>query len=150
MGPVKASSGRTGGKAVGPLKAASGKKAGKRSGVRRSATIALVLKKKWLDLILAGKKTWEIRGSATTQRGYIHFAESKVTGQIKGRARLVDSFPLTKPMFEKHRDRHRLTQWSEVGYKKPHAWVVEAAERFGKPFVFEHAQGAVIWVCTRG
>ena len=32
------------------------KGAGKRSGVRRSAKRALVLKKKWLDLILAGQK----------------------------------------------------------------------------------------------
>ena len=36
------------------------KRAGERSGVRRSAKRALVVKKKWLDLILAGRKTWEL------------------------------------------------------------------------------------------
>ena len=126
------------------------KRAGKRSGVRRSATKALVVKKEWLDLILDGEKTWEIRGSSVIQREYIHLAESKETGMIKGRARLVDSFRLTKALFEKHRNRHHLAKWADVKYKKPHAWIFEDAERFSKPFVFEHAQGAVIWVDTRG
>ena len=35
------------------------KGAGARSGVRRSAKRALVVKKKWLDLILAGQKKWK-------------------------------------------------------------------------------------------
>ena len=39
------------------------KAAGKRSGVRRSAKRALVVKKRWLDLILARQRKWEIRGS---------------------------------------------------------------------------------------
>ena len=34
------------------------KSAGKRSGLGRSAKRALVVKKTWLDLILAGRKTW--------------------------------------------------------------------------------------------
>ena len=44
------------------------------------------MKKKWLDLILSGKKTWEIRGSNTMHRGNTHLAESKKTGRIQGRA----------------------------------------------------------------
>ena len=60
------------------------KAAGKRCGVRRSAKRALVLKKRWLDLILAGQKTWEIRGSSTGKRGWIHFAESQAGGELRG------------------------------------------------------------------
>ena len=41
-------------------KGRSKKKAGKRSGIKRSAKVALVVKKKWLDLILKGRKDWEI------------------------------------------------------------------------------------------
>jgi len=72
------------------------KRAGKRSGVRRSAKRALVVKKRWLDLILAGQKKWEIRGSSTAKRGWIHFAESQAGGKLMGRARLVDCFPLSR------------------------------------------------------
>ena len=56
------------------------KSAGERSGVRRSAKKALVVKKKWLDLILAGQKVWELRGSPTAKRGWIHLAESQAGG----------------------------------------------------------------------
>ena len=51
--------------------------AGKRSGIKRCARHALVVKKQWLDKIVAGEKAWEIRGCATKRRGWIHFAESK-------------------------------------------------------------------------
>jgi hypothetical protein len=50
------------------------KRAGKRSGLKRSSAVALVVKKKWLDLLLAGKKDWEIRGAKTTRRVRIHLA----------------------------------------------------------------------------
>ena len=30
-------------------------------------------------------------------------------------------------------------------YKTPHVWVLEDAERFEKPFEYEHKKGAVIW-----
>ena len=44
------------------------KSAGRRSGVKRCAKFALVVKKYWLDKILAQEKDWEIRGCATTRR----------------------------------------------------------------------------------
>ena len=71
------------------------KRAGERSGVRRSAKSALVVKKRWLDKILAGRKTWEIRGGPTTKRGWIHFAQSGSTGKLMGRARLVNCFSIS-------------------------------------------------------
>ena len=40
------------------------KNAGRRSGLMPKR--ALDVKKKWLDLIFAGRKTWEIRGSSTS------------------------------------------------------------------------------------
>ena len=44
---------------------------------------ALLIKKKWLDLILSGEKTWELRGSNTARRGEIALIESG-TGTIVG------------------------------------------------------------------
>ena len=125
------------------------KHAGKRSGIRRSARQALVVKKVWLDLILSGRKTWEIRGMTTSKRCWIHFAESQAGGLLVGRARLVDCIPLsarTEAAFKKDFTRHRVPSLKMVSYKKPHAWVLENAERFAKPFTYEHRKGAVIWV----
>ena len=122
------------------------KAAGKRSGLKRSARVALVVKKQWVDKILAGEKDWEIRGGATARRGWIHFAESKAGGTLVGRARLVDCIRVPKAMFKSHVRRHCVTNVSDVPYKSIFAWVFEDAERFAKPFAYKHSPGAVIWV----
>ena len=122
------------------------KSAGERSGVKRSAKKALVVKKKWLDLILAGLKTWEIRGRPTAKRGWIHLAESQAGGKLMGRARLVKCLQLSREAFNIHRKRHCVPSWGMVPYDTPYAWVLEDAEKFEKPFEYEHKQGAVSWV----
>ena len=120
--------------------------AGKRSGIKRCARHALVVKKQWLDKIVAGEKAWEIRGCATKRRGWIHFAESKAGGKLVGRARLVDCIPIPKQTFSKHVRQHCVANVSEIPYKRIFAWVLENAERFSKPYVYKHRPGAVIWV----
>jgi hypothetical protein len=120
--------------------------AGKRSGLKRSAKFALVVKKHWLDKILAGEKDWEIRGSSTTRRGWMHFAESKGGGKLVGRARLVDCIKIPKDTFQSHAHRHLVTNVADVPYQFIFAWVLEDAERFTEPFVYSHTPGAVIWV----
>ena len=72
------------------------KSAGRRSGVKRCAKFALVVKKYWLDKILAREKDWEIRSCSTARRGLIHFAQSKAGGKLVGRVRLVDCQELDK------------------------------------------------------
>ena len=122
------------------------KKAGARSGVKRSSKVALVVKKRWLNKIFDGEKDWEIRSSNTSRRGWIHLVESKACGKLMGRARLVDCFELSESQFGKSRCHHCVRYLSEVPYKRMFAWVLNDAERFEKPFMYEHAQGAVIWV----
>ena len=122
------------------------KAAGERSAVKRSARVALVVKKQWIDKILAGEKDWEIRGCATARRGWIHFAESKAGGTLVGRARLVDCIRVPKATFKSHVGRHCVTNVEDVPYKSIFAWVFRGAERFAKPFVYKHSPGAVIWV----
>ena len=122
------------------------KRAGERSGVRRSAKSALVVKKRWLEKILAGRKTWEIRGGPTKKRGWIHLAQSGSTGKLMGRGKLVDVRRLSRRSFEQNVSHHCVDSWDDVKYKKPYAWVLEDAERFERPFPYEHKKGAVIWV----
>ncbi len=122
------------------------KTAGQRSGVKRSARQAIVVKKFWLDKILSGEKDWEIRGAQTARRGWIHLAESKASGQLMGRARLVDCKPVSRRSFTKHFRHHCVTNLADVMYEKIYAWVLQGAERFEKPFDYEHHHGAVIWV----
>ena len=121
------------------------KKAGERSGARRSAKSVLVVKRRWLDKILAGQKTWEIRGGPTAKRGWIHFAQSGTTGKLMGRARLVGCHRVSRSSFEQNVSHHCVDSWDDVKYKKPYAWVLEDAERFERPFDYEYKKGAVIF-----
>ncbi len=122
------------------------KYAGGRSGLKRSAKYALVVKKCWLDKILAETKDWEIRGTSTARRGWIHFAQSKAGGKLMGRARLVDCLPIPRDSFMHHVGHHCVTKLSDVKYKRIFAWVLKDAKRFDKPFVIKHQLGAVIWM----
>jgi len=126
------------------------KSAGARSGLKRSAKFALVVKKHWLDKILAGEKTWEIRGSSTSRRGWIHLAQSKAGGTLVGRARLVKCIQLDKTAFFEHVHLHCVPRLSMVPYKRVFAWVLEDVERFVQPFTYNHRQGAVIWATAWG
>ena len=126
------------------------KSAGARSGVKRSAKFALVVKKHWLDKILAGEKKWEIRGSSTSRRGWIHLAQSKAGGTLVGRARLVKCIQLDKTAFFEHVHLHCVPRLSMVPYKRVFAWVLEDVERFVQPFSYNHRQGAVIWATAWG
>jgi hypothetical protein len=126
----------------GPVK----KRAGKRSGKKRSAKIALVVKQEWLNLILAGKKDWEIRGSNTTRRGWIHLAESRACGKLMGRVRLVDCKLVARSSFMKHAQHHCVTSLADVTYDRIYAWIFEDAERFRPSLEYKHRRGAVIWV----
>ncbi|GGE44896.1 hypothetical protein GCM10011391_24670 [Pullulanibacillus camelliae] len=54
----------------------------------------LIIKSPWIELILAGKKVWEIRGSNTTIRGLVALIKSG-TGTIVGEVTIVDSRKLS-------------------------------------------------------
>ena len=104
------------------------KRAGERSGVRRSAKSALVVKKRWLDKILAGQKTWEIRQGRTAKRGWIHFAQ---TGKLMGRARLVGCHRVSRSSFEQKVSHHCVDSWDDVPYQTPYAWGLDSQDRSG-------------------
>ena len=106
----------------------------------------LIIKKKWLDLILDGHKLIEIRGHNTKKRGVIALIESG-SGLIKGLVELYNSTPFSEKIQELD-FMHRLTehQIKELAYKTPYAWWLEYPVRCETPIPYKHPQGAVIWV----
>ena len=107
---------------------------------------ALIIKKPWIDYILAGEKTWEIRGSATHIRGKILLIQSK-TKTIVGEANLTGCIELTPHEYFNRTDKHCIpTQHKELPYKKIYAWVIQDAVRYDVPIPYDHPKGAIIWV----
>ena len=106
---------------------------------------ALVIKPKWLDLILSGRKTWEIRGKRTNVRGVVALAQSG-TGHLVGEATVTNCFELQLADMPNHVDKHCIQDLSIVKYDQIFAWELRNAKRFLEPKCYEHKQGAVIWV----
>jgi hypothetical protein len=55
---------------------------------------ALIISEPWIDYILEGTKTWEMRSSGVSHRGWFGLIK-KGTGAVHGVARLVDVRHLT-------------------------------------------------------
>lgn len=108
---------------------------------------ALIIKQPWIDLILAGKKTIEIRGSKTNIRGQIALIASG-TGQVIGTCHVENSINLleydniAEIVTKSCVDEKTLMEF----YKKPNGWVLSNAKRLSTPIKYKHPMGAIIWV----
>lgn len=103
-----------------------------------------------VENILAGKKTWDIRGSNTKIRGEIALIKSG-SGTIVGKCEIVDVIgPLTFSDLEANIDKHCVSkeQLERVfgKYKTLYSWVLDNVVTLSTPVPYEHPQGAVIWV----
>lgn len=108
----------------------------------------LIIKKQWLDKILAGEKTWELRGSNTKVRGRIWLIASK-SGVVSGTCDLVDSIgPLSLKQLQTNAAKHGVSaeEFTEADDKKFFAWVLDGVKILEKPEPYTHPQGAIIWV----
>ncbi len=106
---------------------------------------ALLIKKPWIDYILDGQKTWEIRGSNTHIRGEIELIQSG-SGLVVGKCKLVDCIELSHIGFQNNESKHCIKDTSFLPYKRTFAWVLVDAERYATPRSYKHPNGAIIWV----
>ena len=111
--------------------------------------LGLVVRTPWVEKIVAGEKTWEIRGSAMKVRGRIALIRGG-SGLVVGTCRLVGCVgPLTSKEMEVNADRHRIPSERLAGtvpYERTFAWVIEEANPLPEPLPYNHPSGAVIWV----
>ena len=89
---------------------------------------ALVVRKNWLDKIVAGEKTIEIRGVQHRQEGNIYLVESK-TGKVRAMAYLLPARTLTDVEMDEHR-----AAIASMNYKYPHAWPLRGVSVLEEPW----------------
>ena len=112
-------------------------------------TPGLLILREPLDKILAGTKTWEVRGNATTVRGPIALIQSK-SGHVVGVADIVDVVgPLSLPQLRRV-SRKTGFQPARLTYATTYAWVIANARRLPTPIPYQHPPGAIIWVLLKG
>jgi hypothetical protein len=107
----------------------------------------LLIREPWISLILRGEKTWEMRKTTTSKRGWIALIASQ-SGAVQGVAQLVDCLPpIRLENYHKHFERHRIPA-AEVSFDDSYTvpWVMAHARRLPEPVLYRHPPGAVIWV----
>jgi ASCH domain len=113
---------------------------------------ALLIRHPWIDLILDGKKSWEIRGSRTSVRETIALVPSR-SGTVIGVCDLVDCIgPLTAEQYRKNAKKAGMRpSVTKLGsYRKTYAWLLEKPRSLKWPVPYRHPPGAVIWVRLDG
>ena len=109
----------------------------------------LVIRSPWIDHILAGKKTWEMRTRATSIRGRIALIKAG-SGLIYGAAELVECKPSLD--LEQLRATQAFHAIPVSGIEDAFAnrwttpWVLRDVRRFAHPVPYNHPSGAVTWV----
>ena len=105
----------------------------------------LIIQEPWIDLILEGKKDWEIRGRKTKKREKIKLIK-KGSGLIVGEADLVDCECLTIKELKKEHNHHQIDDLSKFNYKNYYAWKLKNITKYKKAKHYNHPRGAVVWV----
>ena len=109
----------------------------------------LVIRSPWIDHILAGNKTWEMRTRATSIRGRIALIKAG-SGLIYGAAELVECKPSLD--LEQLRATQAFHAIPVSGIEDAFAnrwttpWVLRDVRRFAGPVPYKHPSGAVTWV----
>lgn len=106
---------------------------------------ALIIKKQWLDLILCGEKTWEIRGSNTHTRGKIELIQSG-SGLVVGCCEIIDCLELKLLDYKSNTNKHQIKDINNLPYKKTYAWIINKAQKYETLRKYKHPNGAIIWV----
>lgn len=110
---------------------------------------ALIIADPWISYILDGSKTWEMRASSTSHRGWFGLIR-KGTGAVYGVARLVDvGVPLAPAEMLRTTDQHRIpadliTSGEVAKWNTP--WRLADVRRLPTPVPYSHPSGAVTWV----
>ena len=112
----------------------------------------LLIRQPWLELILSGEKTWEVRSMPTNIRHRILLAEPG-TGLCSGQAIIDDVMKIERADFASYANLHQARSPEGYAiidkYASIYAWQLRDVTRLSVQRPFKHPQGAVKWVKSR-
>lgn len=109
----------------------------------------LIIRSPWIDLILSGSKTWEMRTRPTSIRGRIALIKAG-SGLIYGTAELTECLhALTFEQMRQTQSFHAIPEsqlQSAVESRWTTPWVLRDIDKLESPIPYIHRKGAVTWV----
>jgi len=112
--------------------------------MKQSDIRCLKIDEKWVNLILNGSKTWEIRRGNTTIREKIALGNKEIK-RVVGYAKIVNSIERTVEDLKKHNDKHQANDFLDKyakGRKTLFAWVLEDIEIELNPKPYSYSTGS--------
>lgn len=109
---------------------------------------AIPIRNPWIDMILHGVKTWEIRSKFTKKIGPVALIRAG-SGTVVATANLSEVIQLTpKIAFENQHNMgfKGLSEKQTADFAGEYAWVLKDIVRFKTPVPYKHPSGAVTWV----
>lgn len=106
---------------------------------------AIPIREPWIDMILAGKKTWEIRSKFTKKIGLVALIRSK-SGTVVATANLAKVIELNSDICSKNARKMGMSVDEALDCFGDYAWVLEDVVAFKRPVPYIHPSGAVTWV----
>jgi hypothetical protein len=109
----------------------------------------IILKSEWLEMVLSGRKTWELRAMKTNKRERVALAQSGTSlllgdVEITGCVELDDV--LVRANIEKHGvPLHRLAEYVSDD-KNIFAWEIARPRRYKEPIPYTRARGQMTWI----
>ncbi|KQT60583.1 MULTISPECIES: ASCH domain-containing protein [unclassified Aureimonas] len=110
---------------------------------------SLVVRSPWVELLMTGEKTWELRTKPTNVRGAVGLIRAG-SGLIVGEAKLVDVVgPLDEGSLRSAKNLHRADDIEAIVRNRwLYGWVFEGARCYVEAVRYRHPPGAVVWVRT--
>jgi len=105
----------------------------------------LIIRKRYIKLILEGKKTWELRKSNTKIRGVIALISK---GKLYGFVKLVNTFKAKVGELENYEEMHRASNILKeyAGNRDElYVWVLSSPLRLPKPIKISYPKGVRMW-----
>lgn len=99
----------------------------------------IVIQKPWIDKILDGAKTWELRKDICHLRGPLLLAEGS---RFHGCVNLQDCVLLEQDMLDRNGDKHCVGADVLANANFKYAWILSEPLRFEVPVDYRHPQGA--------
>lgn len=110
---------------------------------------ALVVKSPWAEMILQGRKCWELRSQKTQKRERICIALSG-SKKLLGEVDLVDCIELDDHSIENNFNKHQVVDPRHIlKIQSPapiYAWVLQSPSLYSSPKEYHHPSGAITWV----
>jgi predicted transcriptional regulator len=106
---------------------------------------AIPIRSPFIEQILAGAKTWEIRSKKTKKIGPVALIQSG-SGTVVGTATLSRVVELTPGVARAHAEQMGLSADDAADCAGLYAWVLEDVVKLKAPVRYVHPSGAVVWV----